>query len=365
LWQALFYRVPPDKQQALATNLPNIRNGFWITAIFAGLVAGAWEGLARRLYGGTVALAFLAVLVFADLYRVDRPFIDATVLIDEQPDVALLFQPDDNIQFLQQRKAAGEKFRVVDLSPLMGARGYPQNAFAIHGIEQLAGHHGNEMARARDLLGGEAPVNLASSELRLLDVTNTSYVYSPQPLKLPPGYSEAFRGSQGVIYRNDNSLPRAYLVGRTEVVPDSAAVKRMLARDFDSQHNVLLPQPLPAGVSVQPDPQGSVRWTNDGVNEQSLLVSSDRPALLVILDNYYDAWHATVDGKEQPLLRANYLYRALPIGAGSHSVRIYYNSRTLNLSVIVSAVILLLLIAVAAFGMLRRAPAHTNTTANA
>ncbi len=366
LWQAIFYRgMPADRQQPLAANLPNIRSGFWFTTIFAALVAAIWEGLARRVYGRTIALTALSLLVFVDLYRVDRPFIEATVLIGDQPDVSLLFQPDDNIQFLQQRKAAGEKFRVVDLSPLMGQRGYPQNAFAIHGIDQLAGHHGNEMARARDLIGGELPTNIASSELRLLDVTNTTYVFSPAPLKLPPGYGEAFKGSTGIIYRNENVLPRAYIVGHTEVVPDADAVKRILSAEFDSHHSVVLPQALPAGVTVRADPQGNVRWLSDAVNEQSMLVSSDRPSLLVVLDNFYDAWHVTVDGKEQPLLRANYLYRAVAIGEGSHSVRFYYSSRTLNISVIVSAVILLLLIAVAASGLLRRTPSGTHAPANA
>lgn len=355
IWQAIFYRdITPDKVQALQANLPVLQAGCWIVAFLAILLAAAWEALAAGLIGWRGALAAVAVLAFVDLYRVDRPFIRATELVDASPDFATIFQPNDVVAFLQGRQQAGEIFRALDLGPMIGAGGGNNlNWLAQYGIEELAGHHPNELGRYRDLIGGEMPANMISSQLRLLDLTNTEYVVAPQPVQGIP-YSIAYQGSGGVVYRNANVLPRAFLVGRTEVVPDAGAVERILAPTFDFRSTAALAQPLPAGVSVQPDPRGTVTWTQRGANDLMLGVTTDRPALLLVTDNYYDAWHAEVDGRPAPILRADYTFRAIPVGAGKHSVRMYYRSDVLAASATTSAVLLALLTFVAIAGTLLR-----------
>jgi uncharacterized membrane protein YfhO len=105
---------------------------------------------------------------------------------------------------------------------------------------------------------------------------------------------------------------------------------------------------------VQPDPQGTVSWAEREADHYTLNVTTDRPALLVITDNYYPAWKAEIDGNQAPILRANYTFRAVPVPAGTHQVRLYYDSSGLNNSAFASAVLLLLLGGVAATGLRRR-----------
>jgi hypothetical protein len=155
-----------------------------------------------------------------------------------------------------------------------------------------------------------------------------------------------------VVYRNANALPRAFLVGRTEVLPDSGAVQRILeGPGFDFRTTAALAAPLPAGVTVQADPRGQVAWTARSENGSTLNVTTDRPALLVVTDNYYDAWHAELDGRPVPVLRADYTFRAVPVPAGTHRVRFYYESRLLNTSATISVALLALLALAAAGGL--------------
>ncbi|HEY0673345.1 MAG TPA: YfhO family protein, partial [Longimicrobiales bacterium] len=189
----------------------------------------------------------------------------------------------------------------------------------------------------------DAPINLITSQLKLADVTNTVYLVSPQPIEAL-GLTEVFRGTSSVVYRKDTALPRAYLVSQVEVVPESLAVTRLLSAEFDPRRTAILAQPLPAGVNVQSFTQDTVRWLERGNSVQRLQVSADAPALLVVLDNYYKAWHAEVDGREVPLLRANHTFRAIPVPAGQHEVVMRYSSETVATWATVSGVILLVLL---------------------
>jgi hypothetical protein len=351
VWRGMFpFRGTPEqvamKVMAIDTNIPIMKKGFWIIFMIAAAVAAAWEAYARGVFGARGLVIALACLAFLDLYRVDRPFIHGTVLRN-QIDDPVRYAPDESITFLQSRQQAGEVFRAIDLSTLpvqLEGAGYDHNTLALHGIEQLGGHHGNELGRYRQLIGGDVPISLLTSGLRLADITNTTYLLSPQPLQ-QPGMTEVFRGSRTVVYRKDSVLPRAYLVTRVEVVPDSLAVARLLSAEFDAGNVAMLPQPLPAGVTVQPGPPGIVRWLKRANTEQRIHVDTETPALLMVLDNYYHAWHAQVDGRDVPLLRANHTFRAIPVPAGKHEVVMSYSAETVKASAFASGIILLVLAA--------------------
>jgi hypothetical protein len=352
-WQSIF-EVGPERVPALMANEPNIRMGFWISLLLTLSVLALWEGAARALLSARSVVLLMALIAFLDVYRVDRPFIRGTVFMSRGGDPAL-FTPDETLRFLQQRAEAGEVFRAFDLGPIAtGVRTYPQNGFAVHGIEQVAGHHGNEIGRYVALVGGDSGANVAATELRLLDILNGAYLVSPQRYRMPDGYEEVFVGSRSVVYRNGNALPRAFLAGRVEVAPDDEALRRILEGTFDPRATVLLPEPLPTGIEVQPDPVGEVLWEERGANEFTLRYSSDRPALLVLTENYFPAWRAQVDGAEVTVLRANYTFRAVPVPAGEHTVHFAYRSDLLQASSIVSIVTLLLLAAAGVHGLLRR-----------
>ena len=53
-------------------------------------------------------------------------------------------------------------------------------------------------------------------------------------------------------------------------------------------------------------------------------VEAAAPAFLILSDLYYPGWHAAVDGQRAPLLKANYLMRAVPVPAGRHVVEFTY-----------------------------------------
>jgi hypothetical protein len=341
----------------LQANVPFITTGFWVAAVIALAVAGVWELAVRDLITPAMVVTLLALVAGVDAYRASRPFVVYTALINRFQEGAPQFRADDSILMLQQLRDRDAPFRVYDLGQLLQGP-YGQNDLAVHGLEQLAGHHGNEMGRYRALIGGEHADNLGASELRLADVTNVAYFLAPARLEHPK-LEEVYVGAQSVIYRNVDALPRAYVVGGTELQPQEGdVIARLLDARFDARNTALITEALPAGVQVQQGATGTVQWVDRQVDRYTLNVSATGPALLMILENWYPAWEAEVNGQPVPIIRANHTFRAVPVPAGQSTVTLRYTPSALQAGASISLAVMLLLLGVivAGFVLERRGP---------
>jgi hypothetical protein len=133
------------------------------------------------------------------------------------------------------------------------------------------------------------------------------------------------------LLRDQGGLPRARLVGAATVKSDEEAVAYMLSDAFDPVREVVLTEAPPITLDGA-EPSGTVAWRSRTPNELALSVTTERPALLVIADNWFPAWHATVDGAEAPVLRAYHTLRAVPVPAGEHEVVMRYRSTVVGAS---------------------------------
>jgi hypothetical protein len=141
------------------------------------------------------------------------------------------------------------------------------------------------------------------------------------------------------IYENLDALPQAYLVHKVKLATSKEdALKSIENPQFkpreeavieDAHNSVVLPTTFTAD-------KDQVRWTRPSNNEVQVEVTCQDAGLLVLTDTYYPGWEATLDGKEVPIMRANYLFRGVSIPGGSHTVRFRYNPRAFWLGAAVS-----------------------------
>ncbi len=334
--------ISAQQQQMLSRLAPYIGRGAWIAALL-GIFALGLTWAVRRSYLAPVGLvAALLVLVAADEMRIDAPFIQT---LDFQQWAA----PDPNIQALLKRESGDrEPYRLLDLT---GSQPGQNDKPAMYGIDLAGGAHPNDLARYRELLGmagSQAPENLLKSG-KIRSLLNVRYLLwpdhtaGPAPQGMTVVQQTEVRGKPYQTLYALPSLPRARLVAKTVVMPDSAQVPYMLSPAFQPDSEVVLSKAPPIkldGGTVK----GTVKWDERTPNELRLSVTSDRAALLVIADNWYPAWHATVDGTAAPVLRAYHTLRAVPVSAGTHTVDLVYRSRILTESFWVSVVTLVLLL---------------------
>jgi len=340
--------IDPARLQRLDTLRPFLVRSAFLSALLAGLAWALVWGVRRAWLAPTALVAGLLVLVGVDQLRVDGTFVQTL-------DFQSWARPDPNIQALLDREAGSpEPYRLLSLAD----RGQDVKP-AMYGIDLAAGHHPNDLSRYRELIGmvgSDMPENLFNGNIRRL--LNVRYILWPdRQLGEAPeqGIVSRTQLQDGRPYETllaDVGLPRARLVASAVVKSDEEAVPYMLSDAFDPETEVVLPEPPPTALDGGPV-SGEVRWVERTPNHLRLTVTSDRPALLVVSDNWFPAWHASVDGADAPVLRAYHTLRAVPVAAGTHDVEMWYHSELLMRSLLLSVVTVVVLVGLGAFGIAR------------
>jgi hypothetical protein len=145
-------------------------------------------------------------------------------------------------------------------------------------------------------------------------------------------YSVAYSDAAVTIFENPAAYPRAFVVPEAVVVPEgTAAMVRLRDGPLDPRRQVVV-EGLP-DIGVGPF-TGSPAVDATIVAEGTAVVDvhADAPAggFLVLTDPYYPGWRALVDGDETTILRADYLFRAVALGPGSHDVRFIFEPPSLR-----------------------------------
>jgi hypothetical protein len=70
--------------------------------------------------------------------------------------------------------------------------------------------------------------------------------------------------------------------------------------------------------------RGLARLAAESSDALEITVDAEAPALLVVRDGHAPGWRAWVDGVSAPVARVEGHYRAVPVAAGSHRVRLSY-----------------------------------------
>ena len=151
------------------------------------------------------------------------------------------------------------------------------------------------------------------------------------------------------LFRNDNALPRAYLVDNYEVIPDRQDIYPLILSGSTDMHNFVYVEKEPP-LDIRPTDSAlfSAEIVSYGIDSVLVKVSTPVNALLVLSDNYFPAWEAFVDGEKTEILRANGSFRAVPVKAGAQSVLFKYsragNDRVKWLSILTLILVAIILI---------------------
>ena len=352
-WTAVIHPgLTEEGLQALGRAAPFITRGFFVATLFSAVTLGVWWAYGRRFLNGAGLVFLLALLVAADEIRVDRAFVRTL-------DPGAFLTADPNVRFLQARAEEEPPFRVFSM-----VQGGQDVIPGMHGLDLAGGHHPNDLARYRELIGMEGsgiPEHLALFHPNVMRILNVRYVLWPDAqYDILEGAEPVSRtvladGSPLVSVYPYPGLPRVRVVGEAIVVPEDRTLAVILGEDevtYDPARQTVLVEPPPIEVGG-PDVRGTATWVDRTPNRLVLDVEASGPALLVLSENWYPSWRASVDGEPARVLRADHTLRAVAVPQGAHRVELWYESPLLRASAGVSVISTLLLATLAGMSGLR------------
>lgn len=159
------------------------------------------------------------------------------------------------------------------------------------------------------------------------------------------------------VYINPHAFPRARYVGRLEILPDADAVLARIGENRDDLSAVAFVEDgAPSGWIGEAGTTGAglARFEVDDPEHLVIEVDASARGFLVLADQYFPGWRAQVNGTEMPIMRANYLFRAVEVPAGKSRVELRYLPPSLLAGVAISAATAMVLLLLAVVSYRRR-----------
>ncbi len=354
-WTSLFYSdaARTQVQQGITKldlayrNLPAIQSGAWLAFFFVALAAACiWLYRSRK--AGPIILAGLVLIVMVDGVRFGSRFVKTY-------DQDRSWAPNVITDFFTQRE---KPYRVMNFGVL------PEDLLPYHGIEVVVGYHGNQLRWYDQLLGGPQQQTMRDRGrlTRLLNLVGAQYLLVPGQQKemfqnLQVGsqsLSVAADFGQAAVMQNPNAYPRAYLVDRYRVFDDrSALVDSVLTGTEDLQKIVYLEQEPELDVPRDMTGADSVWIIEHQPDTVRLGFSVASNKLLVLTDNWYDAWQVTLDNRPAEVLRAYGSFRAVAIPAGTGEALFVFKSDRYRVGKLVTTLTTIFLAVVLGFYLIQ------------
>jgi hypothetical protein len=310
--KAAFETPANDLVNAIITDRKSLIEGDIIKFfLFLGLIIALVFLAIKKVINQTIVLVGFGILSMIDLFQVNVKYLksDSFVEANENENVFALSPLDITL------KQDTTQYRVLDV------RGGISNAF--NGGALIAYHH--------KTVGGYNPAKLSIYQdlienqwykfpncMPTMNMLNTKYVISGDP------------ALDTVV--NKAALGNVWFVKGIQYEKGPAEVMHRLD-NFNPKDTAIIEQKdkIEGLNDIQVDETADITLVNNNNDEVNYKSNSSKKQLAVFSEIYYkQGWKAYIDNVETPIVKANYVLRALVVPAGIHSIRFEFKPVIVN-----------------------------------
>lgn len=316
--------IPAEYQGQLIANLREMRQAIFTDDCWRSffiIVIGTFLLLLYRAnkLKKSAFVGLVIVLCLVDMWQVNKRYLNDGMFVEKSVrDNPIEMTPTDQ-QILQTKEL---DYRVLNLATST----FNENETSYF-HKSIGGYHPAKLRRYQEMIetyiapemeklmksiveaqGDMTKLN-GDSISPVLNMLNTKFFIMPLqggqtvPLTNPYAFGNAWFVDK-VTYVN-NANEELEMVGKLNLRAEAVADKKF--RDV-------------LGSSCEQDHHAQVTMKTYEPNQLTYEVESAKGGVLVFSENYYPEWTATVDGKEVPVGRVNYILRAIQVKPGKHQV---------------------------------------------
>ena len=344
----------PERIEVARDNAAQLQSGALRLLVFAVLGGGTLLGIATGRLTRAAGAGALIVIAVLDLASLDRQFFVFS------PRASVLFHDDPITSYLQR---AQQPYRVLD-----AGLGYGQTSILMrYDVPNALGYHGFEL-RSYDELGGKRSGWRNIGTMGFLDLLAIRYLILAQPQNVPGfhqvvGPTTTAIGNPAVLLERDSVVAYARVALTAAKIADSSEIPLLLDSRFPLGDLALFSDTssVHQDALVRPLPQSQVHARVASWAPGSMTISLDgrdaRPGHLIVAENWYPDWHATVDGREATVRRADHTLLSVDLPARAREVRLWFAAADYARGKRVSLVSLILAVAMIGAGLVTDRPA--------
>jgi hypothetical protein len=303
-----------------------------------GVILALWLNIKNKL-SETITVLFVGVLMIADLFFVDKNYVDAKSFVNAT-EVDRPFQPSEaDLEILKDTSV----FRVYDIQGRMQAEtsyfhksvgGYS----AVHPrrYDQLFDYIVEK--NLADLSGAIDPETLTLTKSNtVLDALNIKYLLISTengeiPIKNPFVNGNAwFINQVELVQSPDEEL-------KSIEKNDLKSIAIINKNDFSDLKSTNFVKDSTASITLDIHKPNYIKYTSSNQNN----------GLAVFSEVYYpNGWNVYIDGKENTIFRTNYVLRGLQVPAGKHTIEFKFEPEVVKTGgtiALISTIIMLVLL---------------------
>lgn len=313
--------------------------------VFVLLAAGLiWLTLKNKLKT-QYALVAAAVLILADLWPVNKRYLNNDNFVSKRKAETPYEPSKANLEILKDTDPNYRVFNIA-LNPF-------SDASTSYFHKSVGGYSGAKLSRYQDLIEhqlsiemqlignrlrnvkSQAEVDAVFVGLNALNMLNTRYViYNPEAAPLFNPHALGNSWFVNTYKLADNANDEIEQLGASNI--NNTAV-------IDKRYTHLLPS------SIQKDSTSSISLLTYTPEKLVYRATAQTEQLAVFSEIYYPkGWTASIDGVEAPILRANYVLRALMVPAGEHEIVFEFKPKSYEIGNKISLASSILLILITA-----------------
>ena len=353
---ASIQQIPDDYTRgALISSLTQMRE-----AMFS---ADAWRTVFIILLGVALVFAYLKkwlkaeymtaaliVLCLIDMWQVNKRYLNNDMFGEPTVrETAQEMTPADE-EILKDKSDCGN-YRVLN----MASNTFNENETSYY-HKSIGGYHAAKLQRYQEMIdhyiapemgalssnaavsGNNLVLENPDSIIPVLNMLNMRYLIAPS--------------QQGtMVLKNPYAMGNAWFVNKVDFVENAnQEIDEIAQTDLRTAAVADKKFATELQCAANDSVNGKAQITSYAPNHLTYDVETDKQSVLVFSEVYYPGWTATIDGKDVPVGRVNYILRAIVVPQGKHKVELMFYPTSVDTTETIAyigyALLLLILIAV-------------------